>query len=150
MPYRSCRTNPQYSPQYLALYRRKHLHELREEDVKLLGTLEWNSENWKEEDLQEEHPPLELRYFGAQEYAAAVKEIPIDENNCVSYPIGKILGEDAALKPVRPTIPIILSNFITDSNSQNAKRPRSSARTTLELIASYLVRCTRSVFGSRR
>ena len=80
------------------------MHEVRKEDVNQLKSLEWNSANWGDHDVDDDflaHPPLKLNYFGEEEYAAAVKRLPIDERHCIQYSIGRIFPDERDLKQVR-------------------------------------------------
>ena len=76
---------------------------MRKEDVNQLRSLEWNSENRGDQDDSEflSHPPLKLNFFGDKEYSAAVKRLPIKEDHCIQYSIGKIFPDEQDLKEVR-------------------------------------------------
>ena len=85
----------------LKIHRRKRQHEVRKGDVDQLRSLDWNSANWGDDRDFLSHPPLKLNIFGEAEYAAAVKRLPINEEHCIQYAIGKIFPDEQHLKQVR-------------------------------------------------
>ena len=84
----------------LIFNRRKRQHEVRKGDVDQLRSLDWNSENWGDDRDFLSHPPLKLNIFGEAEYTAAVKRLPINEEHCIQYEIGKIFPDEQHLKEV--------------------------------------------------